>query len=210
MSTPFDGRTKYEVRWNDLRAIEPTRSELMQWSIALAEGYNDPINAPLMGHTSIISPREVVESYEESIANGMRAFMFFVGDAFAGDGDLRNPRGLPGESSALRMGRGMTAEFAFMIATPVAQGKGLGTRFATMLHMFGFRELGLRCIYASVVPENSGSRRVFEKLGYVVDDSPEGRAYAEEPGDITLSCECEGFLARHRSFVDEIQIGVRS
>jgi len=209
MTAAFDDRPKIEIRWNDLRAIEPTRAELMQYSAALAEGYNDPINAPLMGHTSIISPREVVESYEEAIANGMRAFMFFVGNAFAGDGDLRNPRGTPGESSALRLGRCKTAEFAFMIAMPAAQGKGLGTRFATMLHAFGFRELSLLRIYASVVPENTASRRVFEKLGYLVDDSREGRGYAEEPGDITLSLGREVFLERQRALLDEIQIGER-
>src|SRR5207342_2399883 len=62
------------IQWNELRAIEPTREELLQYSAALADGYNDPANAPLMGHGSIISAREVVESYEQSIADGMRAF----------------------------------------------------------------------------------------------------------------------------------------
>lgn len=210
MTASFDRRQKTEIVWANLRAIEPTRAELMQYSDALADGYNDPANAPLMGHTSVISPREVVESYEESIGNGMRAFLFFIGDAFAGDGDLRNPRGTPGESNALQMSRGHTAEFAFMIAVPSAQGKGLGTRFATMLHMFGFRELGLARIYASVVPQNTASLRAFEKLGYVRDDSPEARGYAEEPGDITLSLARELFIEKHRAIYDEIQIGARS
>jgi RimJ/RimL family protein N-acetyltransferase len=201
--------SRYEIRWDDLRAIEPTKAELIRHAAALAKGYNDPVNAPLMGHTSLITPAEVVESYEESIDNGMRAFLFFVGDEFAGDGDLRNPRGTPGESNALRMSRGHTAEFAFMIAMPSAQGKGLGTRFATMLHMFGFRELCLSRIYASVVPQNTASLRAFEKLGYARDDSPEARAYAEEPADITLSVAREPFLDRHRALYDEIQIGAR-
>ncbi|HTL35749.1 MAG TPA: GNAT family protein, partial [Kofleriaceae bacterium] len=175
----------------------------------LADGYNDPTNAPLMGHTSVISAREVVESYEESIGNGMRAFLFFVEDAFAGDGDLRNPRGTPGESNALRMSRGHTAEFAFMIAVPSAQGKGLGTRFAAMLHMFGFRDLCLSRIYASVVPQNTASLRAFEKLGYIRDDSAEARQYAEDPGDITLSIAREPFLDKYRALYDEITIGAR-
>jgi RimJ/RimL family protein N-acetyltransferase len=199
-----------EVRWNELRAIEPSRHDLMRYSTALADAYNDPANAPLMGHTSLITPGEVVDMYEEAIENGMRAFLFFVGDELAGDGDLRNPRGAPGEASALRFGRDMTAEFAFMIAAPSAQGKGLGTRFATMVHAFGFRELGLRTIYASVVPQNTASRRVFEKLGYVVDDSPEGREYAEDPTDITLSLSRDQFLAKNREQLDAIEIGGRS
>ena len=199
-----------EVTWNELRAIEPSRHELMRYSDVLAQGYNEPTNATLMGHTSVVSPGEVVEMYEEAIENGMRAFLFFVGNEFAGDGDLRNPRGTPGEASALRFGRDMTAEFAFMIATPAAQGKGLGTRFATMLLWFGFSELGLRRIYASVVPQNTGSLRVFEKLGYLVDNSPEGRGYAEEPGDITLSIGRDEFLAKHAALTEQIQIGGRS
>ena len=209
MTASFDRRSKLEITWGTLRAIEPTQAELIRHAAALAKGYNDPANAPLMGHTSLITPAEVVESYEESIGNGMRAFLFFDGDTFVGDGDLRNPRGTPGESNALRMSRGHTAEFAFMIAAPSAQGKGLGTRFATMMHMFGFRELCLSRIYASVVPQNTASLRAFEKLGYVRDHSPEAREYAEEPGDITLSVVREPFLDRHRALYDEILIGAR-
>jgi RimJ/RimL family protein N-acetyltransferase len=209
MTASFDQRPKAEITWATLRAIEPTRVELLQYSAALADGYNDPANASLMGHTSVITAREVVENYEESIANGMRAFLFFIGDAFAGDGDLRNPRGTPGESNALRLSRGYSAEFAFMIAVPSAQGQGLGTKFATMLHMFGFREICLTRIYASVVPENTASLRAFDKLGYLRDDSPEARAYAEEPGDITLCAMREPFLDKHRALYDEIRIGTR-
>ena len=168
-----------EITWGALRALEPTRDELERYAPLLAEGYNHPANAPLMGHTQIITPPEVVESYLSSIADGMRAFLFFDGDAFCGDGDLRNFRD-------------KTAEFAFMIAAPNAQGKGLGTRFATMVHAFGFQTL--ERIYASVVPANTASLRVFQKLGYTVDESPEGRAYAEEPGDITLSLPRAAFI----------------
>jgi RimJ/RimL family protein N-acetyltransferase len=169
-----------EITWGALRAIEPTRAELARYAPLLAEGYNHPANAPLMGHTQIITPAEVVESYLLSIADGMRAFLFFDGDAFCGDGDLRNFRA-------------KTAEFAFMIAAPNAQGKGFGTRFATMVHTFGFQTL--ERIYASVVPANTASLRVFEKLGYTIDETPEGRAYAEEPGDITLSLPRAAFTA---------------
>jgi len=167
---------------NDLSAVEPTPDEIAAHARALATGYNDPANAPLMGHANVISPLEVEESYADSIASGMRAFLLFEDGVFVGDGDLRNFRG-------------ETAEFAFMIAAPAAQGKGLGTRFATMIHAFGFQTLALARIYASVVPENTGSRRVFEKLGYTVDDSPLAREYAEEPGDIVLSLPRARFVA---------------
>ncbi len=41
----------------------------------------------------------------------------------------------------------------------------------------------------SILPENIASRRLFERLGYVLDDSPAARAIADEPTDITMSLE---------------------
>lgn len=189
-------RIDWDTDAGALLALEPTPAEIAAHSAALSVGYNDPANAELMGHAQLISAVEVIESYADSIAAGMRAFLLFVDGAFAGDGDLRNVRGT-------------TAEFAFMIAAPTAQGKGLGTKFALMIHAFGFVTLGLSRIYASVVPHNVASRRVFEKLGYVVDDSPEGRAYAEEPGDITLALDRATFLAAHSAAIAQLRIGVR-
>jgi RimJ/RimL family protein N-acetyltransferase len=179
------------IDWGDLVAYEPTNAELAQYARPLSVGYNEPTNAELMGHTADISPEEVVDSYTDGMAAGMRAFLLFERDTFVGDADLRNFRGA-------------TAEFAFMIAEPTAQGKGLGTRFATMIHTFGFRTLDLGRIYASVVPQNTASRRVFEKLGYTVDDSSAAREYAEEPGDIVLSLPRERFVAPA-----DIRIGAR-
>ncbi len=177
-----------------LVALEPTADELRTYSGTLSEGYNEPANATLMGHQHAISPLEVVESYADSIAAGMRAFLLFRDGAFVGDADLRNIRG-------------QTCEFAFMIAAPDAQGKGLGTAFATMIHAFGFRTLGMARIYASVVPQNTASMRVFEKLGYMIDDSEAARDYAEEPDDIVLALERGTFVQRWETIA--IQIGAR-
>lgn len=185
------------IEWGPLVALEATSDEIATHAAALAAGYNDPDNAPLMGHTSEISPAEVVDSYKESIAAGMRAFLLFAGGgALVGDADLRN----------LRDG---AAEFAFMIGSRTMQGKGLGTKFATMIHAFGFRELDLHHIYVSVVPHNGASMRVFEKLGYVVDDSPVARAYAEEPDDVVLSLDKPTFMRSHAARLRQIQIAVR-
>ena len=49
-----------------------------------------------------------------------------------------------------------------------------------------FAQLGLARVYASIVPHNAASRRVFEKLGYTVDASPAARGYADDPGDVTM------------------------
>jgi RimJ/RimL family protein N-acetyltransferase len=189
-------RIDWQTEVGTLLAFEPTTAELSAHSEALSVGYNDPANAELMGHAALISPAEVIDSYAESIAGGMRAFLLFLDGAFAGDGDLRNIRGT-------------AAEFAFMIATPTAQGKGLGTRFALMIHAFGFQRLGLQRIYASVVPHNVASRRVFEKLGYVQDDSPAAREYAEEPDDVTLVLDRDTFVRMHAAQLAQIRMGVR-
>jgi len=188
--------TRYILEWNELVAIEPTPAEIGEHAAALSVGYNEPRNAELMGHTAAISAAEVVDSYTDSIAAGMRAFLLFDSGALVGDADLRGVRG-------------GTAEFAFMIAAPAAQGKGLGTRFARMIHAFGFRTLGLDRIYASVVPHNVASRRVFEKLGYVVDASPAAREYADEPDDVVLALDRATFEATASDLVAELRIAAR-
>lgn len=187
---------KYALHWAELSATEPTPGELAQHAPALSAAYNEPRNADLMGHTTEISPAEVVETYIDGIAAGMRAFLLFESGELAGDADLR---GLRDDS----------AEFAFMIAMPSKQGKGLGTRFALMIHAFGFRELGLARIYASVAPHNRASLRSFEKLGYVVDTSAAARAYADEPDDITLVIDRATFERLHADAIAQIRIGVR-
>jgi RimJ/RimL family protein N-acetyltransferase len=187
---------RYAIEWGELRAVEPTHAELEQHAAALSAAYNEPRNADLMGHTAEISPAEVVEMYTEGIAAGMRAFLLFQNGELAGDADLRG----------LRDG---SAEFAFMIAMPTQQGRGLGTRFALMVHAFGFRELGLERIYASVAPHNAASLRAFEKLGYVIDRSDAARAYADEPEDVTLAIERERFEHVHAHALASIRIGVR-
>ena len=187
----------FAIEWQGhddrLVAIEPTPAEVARHAPALAVAYNHPANAVLMGHTDPISEEEIIEHYADMQAEGAHQFLLFRDDLFVGDADLRG----------IRDG---SAEFAFMIAAPSVQGKGLGTRFALMIHAFGFSKLGLERIYASVVPENVASRRVFEKLGYTVDDSPEARAYADEPGDVTLVIDRAGFENRHAHALAQLRI----
>jgi RimJ/RimL family protein N-acetyltransferase len=129
------------------------------------------------------------------MAKGGRPFLLFREDRFYGDGDLR---GIEGGS----------AEFAFLIASPDAQGKGLGTKFATMIHALGFERLGLTTIYATVVPQNVASRRVFEKLGYAEDTSPAARERGDA-GDVVLSIDRAKFQTVAARALADIQIAVR-
>jgi RimJ/RimL family protein N-acetyltransferase len=190
----------YRIDWTSdagqLSAFEPTLDEVATNADALARGYNEPRNAELMGHTEPIGPEEVVELFEDAAAEGVRSFLLFHAGEFAGDGDLRG----------IHDG---TAEFAFMIGAPSAQGKGLGTRFATMIHLFGFTTLGLQRIYASIVPQNVASRRVFEKLGYQLDTSSTARSYADEPGDDVLSIDRTAFEAVASAALAQIHVALR-
>ncbi len=179
-----------------LAAREPAAREVEQHAAALAAGYNDPRNAPLMGHDERIAEADVVELYAEAAAEGTRAFLLFRDDALVGDGDLRHVHD-------------GGAEFAFMIAATAAQGQGLGTRFAVMIHAFGFAQLGLQQIYASVVPANVASRRVFEKMGHVVDDSARARAFADEPGDLVMAIDRATFERVHAGALAELRIAER-
>jgi RimJ/RimL family protein N-acetyltransferase len=183
-----------------LLALEPRLDEVAQHAEALAAAYNDPRNATLMGHTDPISATEVVDHYEAMQAEGARPFLLYVDGAFAGDADLR---GLTSETG------GGAAEFAFMVASPAAQGRGLGTRFATMIHAFAFQALALDHVYASVVPENTASRRVFDKLGYRLDGSLAARAFAETPDDLTLSIDRATFEGLHLPELTEIRVAMR-
>lgn len=180
----------------NLAALEPTIDEVREHARVLADGYNEPRNAELMGHTARIEPEEVVELYADMLTGDARPFLLYRDDVLVGDGDLR---GLDDGA----------AELTFMIAAPSLQGKGLGTRFATMIAAAGFRELGLRGIYASVVPHNAASRRAFEKIGYRIDDSERARSYADEPDDVVFAIDRELFERVNGASLVDLQIRAR-
>ncbi len=179
--------TLWQVDWADggdrLRAFEPTDDEIIAAAPALARAYGDAHNSRMMGQApSAFEPADVIAHVQRVRAAAGHPFLLERNGALAGDADFRN----------LTAGQG---EIAILIAETAAQGRGLGTRFVRMLHAFAFQILGLQRVYAAVIPENRGSRRLFEKLGYVSDDSDLARRYADEPSDVTLSLGREGFEA---------------
>ena len=191
---------RYHLEWatpaGALIALEPGPGEVEPVAARLAAAYNDPRNAPLLGHTAALSEADVIEHYRALANGGGRSFLLYRDGELAGDGDLRG------------VGGG-AAEFAFLIADPAAQGKGLGTRFAIMIHALAFGPLALERVYASVIPANTGSRRVFEKLGYAVDDGDAARAYADDDGDLVLSIDRAGFARAHGTAAAEVRIRPR-
>ena len=185
----------FEIEWGELRAFEPSLDEIVLHAPALVAAYNDPRNAALLGHTTQLTESDVAEHYETLYRDRAHPFLLVRDGVLAGDGDLRD------------VSDG-AAEFAFLIAAPTAQGKGLGTRFAMMLHAFAFTRLALERVYASVIPVNVASRRVFEKLGYAEDSSPAARDRGDD-GDVTLSIDRATFAERHAAALAEIRIAQR-
>jgi len=174
-------------------AIEASIEDVRTHADALALAYNDPKNASLLGHDEPHTADDVVDHYADLLAEGGRAFLLFHDGKLDGDSDLRDIHD-------------NIAEFAIMIGAPDAQGKGLGTRYAIMIHAFGFQRAGLSRIYSSIVAHNVGSRRMFDKLGYQVDDSAAARAHAEEPDDIVLVIDRATFERLHASTLAQLKI----
>ena len=175
----------WAVEWEQggqlLTALEPTDDELRRAAPALAVSYNDSHNRVMMGHDD--EPHtagDVIAYYEQLRIEGGRPFLLYMDGVLMGDADFRNIADV-------------TGEFAIMIGGRASQGHGLGTRFALMLHAFGYDVLGLERIYISVIPANAASRRLFEKLGYQPDDSPEARALVDEQTDLTMSLARSAF-----------------
>jgi len=189
-------RITWQTEVGTLSAFEPTLAEVSQHAGSLAAGYNEPVNMPLLGHGEKITETEVVDHYEGMFEDKARPFLLFRDDKFVDDADLRG----------IRDG---ACEFAFMIGAPSEQGKGLGTRFAIMINAFGFSQLSLDRIFASIVPANVASRRVFDKLGYRVDDGELARTYADQPGDITMVIDRPTFERVQLEVLGQLQIGMR-
>jgi RimJ/RimL family protein N-acetyltransferase len=193
--------TLWQVDWVDggdtLRAFEPTDDEIVAAAPALARAYGDVHNSRMMGQApGAFAPADVIGHMQQVRAAGGHPFILERNGALAGDADFRN----------LSAGHG---EIAILIGEPAAQGRGLGTRFGWMLHAYAFQVLRLDRVYASVIPENHGSRRLFEKLGYIQDDSDLARRYADEPNDLTLSLGRPEFETVWRAGMFGVQLAPR-
>jgi RimJ/RimL family protein N-acetyltransferase len=176
-----------------LRAREPTRAEVAKAASQLASFYNDPHNRAMLAHEDHQSAADVRAHYRELQSEESRAFFLDFNDKLVGDADLRH----------------VTrdhAEVAILIGDRSLQGRGLGTRFGVMLHAFAFRALHLRITYATIIPANAGSLRLFAKLGYEVDDTPVARQLIDDPTDVTLSLTAERFEKLHGPLADRVRV----
>jgi RimJ/RimL family protein N-acetyltransferase len=183
-------RAEWATAAGTLLAFEPSPAEVRARAAELAVAYNDTHNRAMMANTIEFTDRDVVSHYEAMAAEGARQLFLYdrTRDAFVGDADFRNIAG----------GRG---EFAILIAAQGAQGKGLGTRFAILLHALAFRAFGLERVYVTILPQNAPSRRLFAKLGYGVDTSPEARAYVDHELDVSMSLAKGEFERAHAAAI---------
>jgi len=179
-----------------LRAFEPTAGELARISPVLADYYNEPHNRAMMANTVAMTVEEVVQHWHSMWAVGGRPFLLECDGEIVGDADFRHV----GETSA---------EFAILVGRRSEQGKGLGLRFGILLHTWAFRALGLERIYASIIPANIPSQRLFASLGYVADDTAAARAFADEASDLTFSIGRAEFDVRHGGALGEIECAKR-
>jgi len=197
----MDRRFPLNVHWKrpteTLHVLEPTEAGVLAHAPQLAIYYNDPHNRAMMAHTQEMSIADVVEHYTLLRAEQGRPLMLFAGDRLVGDADLRG------------IGGGQ-AELAIMIGDRALQGRGLGTAFGVMAHALAFLRpgLGLTRTFVSILPENTASRRLFERLGYEGDDSPAARAIADEPTDITMSLERARFEKVYAAELKELEFRI--
>ncbi len=152
---------------------EPSKDELAAASALLAAFYNDPHNAALMSNTVRFTAPEVVQLWRDAARDGARLFLLSVDGVVVGDADFRHVDG-------------RSAELAILIGPRERQGQGLGARFVALLLRLGFADLGLDRVHVAIRPGNSASLRLFARAGFLRDDSPEGRAYAEEDDDVCM------------------------
>jgi RimJ/RimL family protein N-acetyltransferase len=189
---------RLEARWvtpiGALTVAEPDGDVLAAASDALAAFYNEPHNAALLSNTLIFSPDDVLQFWADSAAEGGHSFLLRCDEELVGDADFRN----------VTVG---AAEVAILIGVRGRQGQGLGGRFLSMVLAIGFGPLGLDRVYAAIRPNNAASLRVFDRAGFVRDESPAGRAYAEADDDVCLVLARAGFGTREAEALREIALG---
>jgi RimJ/RimL family protein N-acetyltransferase len=176
-----------------LCAREPSAAQVAKAASQLASFYNDPYNRAMLAHEEALSGRDVVAHYRALAREGARAVLLEIDGRLVGDADLRHLRR-------------DSAEIAILIGDRTLQGKGLGTRFGVMLHALAFGALRLRRVYASIIPANAASLRLFERLGYERDQTPAARRFIEDPDDVVLSLEPERFDSLHGSLAARVRV----
>lgn len=184
------------IQWSvsdlgELRAVKCDLKLLQLHSNWLAQCYNEPYNQEMMGNSQCFTSENVIEYYQESWQKGNLMFLLFVGDEIVGDADYRN------------CSKGC-AEFVIMIGSRNWQGKSLGTNFGIMLHHFAFDFFQFKKIYSTILPQNKVSIKLFNKLGYSIDNTPAAKKFADSDVDLCFSISDNQFNNRYSNLLNTI------
>ncbi len=179
---------RVRLAWNRgghaFEAIEPDVELLERHADRLRDWYNAPENATMMDGSADMSREDVLDFWRDLRAAGGRGFLGFVDGVLVGDADIRGRRR-------------KTAEFAVMIGGAEHKGRGIGRTISEMVHVFAFRELGLRRLYVPPRRDNVRVHALNAFLGYERDDSAAARAFADSPDCETYSLSAGTFRLGH-------------
>lgn len=180
-----------------LHAYEPTLTEVQAAAPLLAAFYNDCHNSAMLTNTRELTADEVVETFQAMRAAGDRPFLLEQDGVLMGDADFRHVAGAE-------------AEFAILVGPRAQQSRGLGTRYAAMLHVAALRVLKFERVYAAVIPANIASRRMLDKLRYQVDHSPHAASFAEAEDDVVMSVDWVQFERAYADLLTQAVITPRT
>lgn len=155
------------LRANDFRAWREVRRRnvdwLTKWEPSRSPGSPDPVE-----DRSAFVARCSARDRERQIASGY-GFGVFVGDRFVGEMNL----------NAIQRGPFQSCYVGYWIDEEVA-GNGYTPEALAAILRFAFEELRLHRVQIAIVPRNSASRRVVDKLG--IRDEGIARRYLEING----------------------------
>ncbi len=191
-------RWSIEAPWGKvrLRIFEPAVTEVLAAAPLLATFYNDSHNSAMMTNSRELTVADVVETFASLRATGEHPFLLERDGELMGDADFRKCEGAE-------------AEFAIMIGQRAQQSRGLGTRYAAMMHVAALRVFKFERVYATIIPTNVASRRMLEKLGYEVDQSQRAASFADAIDDIAMSLDLVQFEREHADLLSEVVITAR-
>lgn len=188
---------RLRATWHTARGIfsahEPDQAEIERVSPVLSVWYSDSYNRQMTATPETYSPEQAAEFHRREREAGGKTFLLFYNEKLVGDATFM--RVVP-----------PTAEIGLMIGDRTNQGLGLGTSLSILAHALVFQALPLDAIYGSVVPGNEAAMRCHGKVGYVVDDSPLARSFADADDEVCIVLPRHAFERRNREVLAQLVI----
>ena len=177
----------------ELRIFDAVREDLEPYAERLAAAYNEPETSRLLG-LDPVSVEDVL-AWPAELSRGRGGFYYLLhrDDQMIGCAEL----------AIEHHDSGYVTSFTMLIPSPTDRRQGLGTAFATMVHVDAFRYANLDRVTCGLRRENVAGLKLLGKLGYVEDRA---RATAEYR---ILAVEQKRFLRREAPAVTAIRRALR-